>query len=107
MSPRELILITRQGSADGEEVLWTDPETGKAYRVDMATGNSYPADRPRLSQQVTGQLPARPALGGTRRTLNNIPGRSAGPEQARGDAPEWIQKALQVLIHRFADAQPR
>jgi DNA mismatch repair protein MLH3 len=91
-------LVVDPGNIDSEEVVWTDPQTGQSYIVDMATGNSYPMDRSRAVRTQQG-INAEPAAQ-RRRTLGAVPTRhTVGAERPRPkheDAPEWIRKALGV-----------
>lgn len=91
-----------EGTAnESEEISWTDPATGRIYKVDPRTGNSYLWNGTNCDR---GQDEMRDHQG-VRRTLNKRP-RLDGQEVLSGNVtpvenmPEWIRDALQVSIRQ-------
>ncbi len=80
-----------------EEISWTDPATGRIYKVDPRTGNSYLWNGTTCNRDQDTTRDHQ----GSRRTLNKRP-RLDGQEEHSGqitsgeNLPEWIQDALQV-----------
>jgi hypothetical protein len=78
---------------DEGEVVWVDPQTNVSYAIDMATGNSYPADRGRAARAQQNTVDDSPAqLPRQRRTLGVV----GAPRPQQNSTPEWIRRALDV-----------
>jgi hypothetical protein len=84
---------------EGDEIIWTDPNTGEAFVVNRRTGNSYPQTKPPCSHKEDTD-DSRLHKSTQRRTIPQLP-QAKDPDFSGGSnekvaIPKWIQSALEV-----------
>ena len=83
--------MAEQSPHETSELIWTDPQTGKRFRVDARTGNSCEYMTSAGIDEATPRAASK-----SRRTIAKRQQLEGGHVHRAADTPEWLLDALQV-----------